>query len=250
MTLTDVIIPARNEALTVGAIVEAFTYVPHVGNVFVSVDDDTMDATASVAANAGAVVVRSDHTGKGQVIQAALGLVHTEQTILCDADLTGLTPDHIEMLLGEGHTVGVPDFPTTEVQSSEVVMRNPEWYKRIVETWAFITGERNVPTAILYGIELHGYLTEVQINNACVKAGLEFNVRYLRGCHSPFLMTRKRFQEMERDREWATRKGMFAELCKGWESCNRGIMCLWLGALQPPGPGNAVCSLPPIAARG
>lgn len=227
MITTDVIIPARNEAVTVGKVVEAFMQAPGIGHVFVSVDGDTDDRTADNAILAGAVLVDSGNLGKGQVISAALPFIYTERVILCDADLTGLTPDHVVQLLGEGHIIGVADFPLNEILASKAVRDNPGWFKRIMETWPFVSGVRSLPVDILWHIELHGYLVETQINNTCIRAGIEFTTRYLRGLHSPFMMTDKRLAEMERDRLWAAKKGLFGDLCNAWESCNRGITSLW-----------------------
>ncbi len=69
----DVVIPARNEAVTVAAVVRAALACTYAGEVLV-VDDGSTDGTADVAAAAGARVVRQkdggDVDGGGSKAQA------------------------------------------------------------------------------------------------------------------------------------------------------------------------------------
>jgi hypothetical protein len=208
MALTDVVIPVRNEERTIAGIVAAFAACHGIGSVIVAVDADTTDHTAFRVPEAGGHVVLTGQRGKGQVIRAALDWVESRQVILCDGDLGNFTSDHAGMLIGEGHTVGVPDFPLEDIIHSPAVMNNKPWFNRIVSNWGLVSGQRNVPTWILRGLELHGYLTEVQIIGACVRAGLTTKVVHLNGVYSPFIMSEQRLKEMQRDREWGVSKGI------------------------------------------
>lgn len=208
--MIDVIIPARNEAGTISAIVRTFVDHPQIGSVIVVVDADTKDHTAFHAGHAGAnVVVSASAKGKGQCIREGLTFVRTRYTILCDADLKGLTFDHIDnFITDQRFVIGIPDLPVNEIVRTGIVLENPDWFMRICETWPDISGERKVPTKILRSLELHGYLTEVQINRACARKNIHPMFVYLTGLHSPFKMSPLRLEEMERDRIWGMENGI------------------------------------------
>ena len=107
MPSTSVVIPARNEAATVGAVVAAA--LAAVDDVVV-VDDGSTDGTAEVAASAGARVVASvGGPGKGQAMQTGVDATTGEVVVFCDADLTSIDPTWIrrlaEPLLDDGTDV-------------------------------------------------------------------------------------------------------------------------------------------------
>jgi len=94
---TTVLIPAYNEASTIAGVVEVAA---SAGFKVVVADDGSSDPTAQVAQEAGARVVRlGENRGKGAAIAAGLRLVETPYLILLDADLVGLRPAHLKMLL-------------------------------------------------------------------------------------------------------------------------------------------------------
>lgn len=77
------VIPARNEAATIGAIVRAV--LPHVAEVIV-VEGGSDDATAERAARAGARVVADPGLGKGAAMRLAVEHVRTPYVVFVDAD--------------------------------------------------------------------------------------------------------------------------------------------------------------------
>ncbi len=92
-----VLIPAYNEARTVGSVVATAR---QAGFPVVVVDDGSGDGTGEAAARAGAQVVRLPRNrGKGAAYAAGLERIRTPYVILLDADLVGLTPDHLQALL-------------------------------------------------------------------------------------------------------------------------------------------------------
>lgn len=96
MPSCSVLIPAYNEAPTVAQVVytarQAFDQV-------LVVDDGSYDATAAEAQQAGAEVLRlSQNCGKGGAVAAGAQLLTSDVVVLLDADLTGLTVDHIQQL--------------------------------------------------------------------------------------------------------------------------------------------------------
>jgi glucosyl-3-phosphoglycerate synthase len=85
----SVVLPARNEAETVGAIVHAIQR--DLGGLveeIVVVDDGSVDGTAELAAAEGAVVLPSSGgPGKGQAMRDGLGASTGDIVVFCDADL-------------------------------------------------------------------------------------------------------------------------------------------------------------------
>ena len=77
------IIPARNEASTIGTVIrECFNYAAHV----LVVEGGSTDDTASVAAAAGARVIRDQGRGKGAALRHAVQHVETDICVFVDAD--------------------------------------------------------------------------------------------------------------------------------------------------------------------
>ncbi len=108
----SVVIPARNEQGTVASVVGAITRslverVPLVDELVV-MDSDSTDATAQVAADAGAVVYQAAEVapsagsfpGKGEALWKSLLVTKGELLIFIDADLTRWGPHFVSGLLG------------------------------------------------------------------------------------------------------------------------------------------------------
>ncbi len=103
-TTVSVCLPARNEATTVGAIVEAIVPLVDDGLVdeLVVVDDHSSDDTAGVAASAGAriVTVEGDQPGKGRALWHSVLATTGDLLVWCDADLEDFDPVFVTGLLG------------------------------------------------------------------------------------------------------------------------------------------------------
>ena len=92
------VVPAREEAATVGDTVRSLYRIPEVGRVVV-VDDGSTDGTAEEATSAGAWVLRSTRNqGKGRGVEAALDHVRAHVYLLVDAD-TGSSAEGAKPLL-------------------------------------------------------------------------------------------------------------------------------------------------------
>ncbi len=91
-----VLIPAFNEADTVGTVVRvALELTPQV----IVVSDGSTDGTAQAAREAGAQVVDlPQNAGKGAALLAAVQAATADTVVLLDADLTGLTLAHLQRL--------------------------------------------------------------------------------------------------------------------------------------------------------
>jgi glucosyl-3-phosphoglycerate synthase len=105
----SVCIPARNEAATVGVIVDSIgrALVAGAGGVdlvteILVIDDGSVDGTARVAAEAGATVVRAGDAGggKGQALTLALAEARGDVLVFLDGDVENFGPHFVTGLLG------------------------------------------------------------------------------------------------------------------------------------------------------
>jgi glucosyl-3-phosphoglycerate synthase len=110
-TTVSVVIPARNEAATVGTVVERIRQAlvePGLVDELVVIDSDSTDATAAIAASAGAMVHASaaidtglkSLPGKGEALWRSLFVTEGDIIAFIDADLTEWGAHFVSGLLG------------------------------------------------------------------------------------------------------------------------------------------------------
>jgi glucosyl-3-phosphoglycerate synthase len=129
----SVVIPARDEEATVGAVVKAVrdelvTRVPLVDELVV-MDSDSSDATAAAAASAGAAVYRcrevavdqGGYPGKGEALWKSLFVTTGDIAVFLDADLTRWGSHFVTGLLGPLLSPGLGETPVQLVKA---------WYDR------------------------------------------------------------------------------------------------------------------------
>lgn len=194
---TDVIIPAHNEAKTIGPIVATLQYSDEVSEVIVIADSCT-DDTASIASLYGATVaIPGEFGGKGQAVMAGLDYVKTDYVMFCDADYVGLTRHHVSAVLCgcPGVVIGIPDIP-------------PEYPEHRLWAWPWCSGIRVVPTVLTLPLQLHGYLMETQLNLAAKHAQVSTRFAWLRGLSAPWNMSDERIAAMQNDYEWGKEHGI------------------------------------------
>lgn len=162
-----VIIPAYNEAETIGQVLCVVLNLPEIQQVVV-VSDGSTDHTAEAARRMGATVIESPiNLGKGGAMRLGWERADADVILFLDADLVGLTARHIEALLNPvlngacEATVGV--FEGGRVSTDLAQALAP-----------FLSGQRAVRRYLLNQVETEetGFGVELAINRALRRAGV------------------------------------------------------------------------------
>jgi polyisoprenyl-phosphate glycosyltransferase len=170
------IIPAYNEASTIEGVIKPLVASPYVGEVIV-VSDGSTDATVCKAKEAGATVVeQAQQQGKGTAM--LLGLKQTQAPIVAffDADLIGLTAEHIEQLI-------LPVTSGSRMMNVGLRDKGPLG-TLIAKHLPLIGGERVMLRQVIEGIDpkfLQGYMVESALNYFCRSKGYAYGAVILRG---------------------------------------------------------------------
>jgi glucosyl-3-phosphoglycerate synthase len=99
-TSVAVVVPAQNEADTVGAVIDAATADEDLVDELVVVDDHSHDDTAVVARAHGArVVAVKGPGGKGAAMCTGLAATTSDLVVFLDADVTNTAPDYVSRLI-------------------------------------------------------------------------------------------------------------------------------------------------------
>lgn len=155
------VIPAWNEAQTVGAVVYAALDAHLVDDVVV-VDNASTDATAMVAAAHGARVVFEPTPGKGQAMRTGVAAApHARVVVFLDADLVCLSPAHIDRLVA-AVVSGRADM------ACGLFDRGPLANRIFLDALPVLTGQRAVRRELfdlLDGDDVRGYRVEAALNS-------------------------------------------------------------------------------------
>ena len=100
----SVVIPAQNESLTIGAVIDAVRQSPANGEGFIDevmvVNDHSNDDTPTVAERHGARVIDLDGpSGKGEAMTCGLRASRGSVVVFLDADVTSTTPEYVPRLV-------------------------------------------------------------------------------------------------------------------------------------------------------
>lgn len=159
------IIPARNEACRVENVVRVAVASPLItGGVWV-VDNGSTDQTAEAARSAGANVLSCVALGKGNAVGYAVNHLcgPDDVVLLLDADLRGLSVEHIEQLV-------LPVTSRRYVQSVGVRDGGSMWRKFYWRFHVGLSGQRAFRASLLweiYELDYQGWALEVALNSIC-----------------------------------------------------------------------------------
>lgn len=157
---TTAIIAAYNEEKTIGSILDVLKESPLIDQIVV-VSDGSTDRTVEIARNKGAEVVELLHNvGKGGALYHGLGYIRSDIVLLLDADLIGLTSEHVEALVGPVMK-GEADIAIGVFEEGRLAT---DLAQKIAP---FLSGQRAIKTDILQNIpdmEVTRYGVEVAIN--------------------------------------------------------------------------------------
>jgi glycosyltransferase involved in cell wall biosynthesis len=167
------IVPAYNEALRIAPVLAAIAGAGSIGEIIV-VDDGSQDRTAEVAEQAGAAVVRLPRNGgKAQAMREGAKRAANEVIVFLDADLIGLTSEHVDDLV-------------RPVLDGEVDMTVGQFWSGspLVTAWMrfcpAISGQRAMHAAeflTIPGVATSGYGVEVTVTRHAITRGLR--IRYV-----------------------------------------------------------------------
>ncbi|WP_416139577.1 glycosyltransferase family 2 protein [Halomonas sp. HK25] len=172
--MVSIVIPAFNEAATVGRCANAGLHHPSVDEVIV-VDDGSSDGTGEAAAAAGATVIRLDkNSGKAAAMDAGIRAAKHNIILFLDADVTGYTE---QMLTRIANPVIDGKFEMyVGVRARETI-----WLNRLLRFFPIISGERAVTRRLWDSIPIKnrkGFKIEIALNHASkqFKRGMGFEL--------------------------------------------------------------------------
>jgi glycosyltransferase involved in cell wall biosynthesis len=175
----DAVIPARNEAPTVAAVVEACRDCAYTSEVIL-VDDGSTDGTAELALAAGAKVVRRELSpgavgSKAAAMEAGVAASGADAILFCDADCLGLSASHLDDVcrpLVEGRAAMSLGWFDYGVWNPFVLRFAPTSGERAIPRWVW----DSVPAA-----KRRGYDIEIMINEVVAEGRLPTTVRIMPG---------------------------------------------------------------------
>lgn len=196
------IVPAYNEAQNIASVLSVLGDVPEIHEMIV-VDDGSTDNTADTARQNGAIVVSlPENLGKGGAMKAGAALASGDVVLFLDADLVGLTVDHVRQLLvpvltGESEaTVGIFDGGRAST----------DWAQALAP---FLSGQRVLRRQLLVGfehIDMAGYGVELQLHRQLKRMGI-----------SPREVVLQEVTQVVKEEKMGLVKGFSARMRMYWE---------------------------------
>lgn len=202
-----VVIPAYNEEERLPGVLEAVTACPAARQVVV-VDDGSQDNTAKVAYAFGVRVIRLTHNcGKAGAVWVGLQEVHEPIVILLDADLKGLTPQHLTNLAAPVANDGI-DMTLGIFRNGRLWTDLSHW----IAPW--VSGQRALSLGRVQELPDFsglGYGLEAALNKFAKEQGWKVKPVILRGVSHVM-----KEEKLGLIRALAARSRMYWEVGKGW----------------------------------
>ncbi len=196
------IIPAYNEEDTLQGVLNIVRAVDSIGDIIV-VSDGSTDDTVTVGRRAGVRLIEfAENRGKGAAMKAGLDSSETDVVLFLDADLVGLTTEHVEALLepviSDRCEMCVGLFEGGRIATDLAQVMAP-----------YLSGQRVIKTSVLEsmdGLEISRFGVEVALTMYCKQHNIRTEEVPLPG------LTHRMKEE-----KLGFSKGLWARLCMYWE---------------------------------
>jgi len=163
--MVSVVIPAFDEAETVGRCVVAALQHPDVVEVIV-VDDGSSDGTEQAATAAGAMVLRLEHNaGKAAAMEVGVRAASHNIILFLDADVTGYTNEMLSRIVQ-------PVIDGRFEMYVGVRARETIWLNQLLRFFPIIGGERAVTRRLWDAVPIRhreGFMIEIALNHTAKK---------------------------------------------------------------------------------
>lgn len=196
------IVPAFNEEKTIGNVISVLAKSDLLDEIIV-ISDGSTDNTKQVSEKAGATLVHELPVKNGKGAAMLHGLAHTDASVIVffDADLRGLTLDHVARLV-------LPVINGAKTMNIGTRDRG-KWISKLAQHLPLIGGERALRRKVLEQIPpeyIQGFMVESALNFYCRSRKLRYSTVML-----PGLTIRKKYQKV------GVRKALFEYLRMGYQ---------------------------------
>ncbi|MDP1625316.1 MAG: glycosyltransferase family 2 protein [bacterium] len=200
--MVSAIIPALNEASTIGEVISVVLGHPDISEVIV-VDDGSTDGTADIARKAGAIViVNNTNLGKAMAMDRGVRAARSEIILFLDADVLGYTHEALSYIIDP-------------VKRGEYEMfvgirsRKTLWLNRILHFFPIISGERVITKDLWLSLPadyMRGFMIETVLNYAAKKTPKGMGFRLTTGT-----------RHIIKEKKYGILKGLVARLRMIWQ---------------------------------
>lgn len=175
--MVSAIIPAFNEAATIAQKVAEVIGHPLIHEVIV-VDDGSDDATAALAANAGAQVIRiGENRGKAAALDAGVAVASGKYLVFLDADVTGYTHAALSRIIA-------PVVSGRYEMFVGIRARRTIWLNRVLHFFPILGGERALTRELWQSVphdHTQGFQIEITMNYCAKWTGKGMGFALIRG---------------------------------------------------------------------